>query len=205
MVPSAATWTFGVNAWVAGTWLIWIFFDHVRPPSSDCENAMPACSLLLGGPLKLPSCQTAYPRPGAPPAAKSGMMSPVRMRWPVSGSVTSTTSTSLTLIGDDQLSPRSGERMTATSQHERWTPEPWNRNVPFTSVGTEPPLGTTTIWFPIVNEIPPSRSKIGRAGSQDTPLSVERAKTVCERSANVCPSAVKLTLSLGNVLWSQTA
>jgi hypothetical protein len=109
------------------------------------------------------------------------------------------------LIGADHVSPRSGERMTTTSQHDRCTPDPWNNIAPFTSVGTAPPVGTTTIWFPIVNEIPPSRSKIGRAGSQETPLFVERAKTVCERSANVCASAVKLTLSLGNVLRSQTA
>ena len=61
---------------VAGTRSIWIFEDHVVPLSSDCENAMPACSFARGGPLKLPSCQTAYARPGVAPAAMSGMMSP---------------------------------------------------------------------------------------------------------------------------------
>jgi hypothetical protein len=43
------------------------------------------------------------------------------------------------------------------------------------------------------------------AGSHVTPPFVDRANTVCERSANVFASAVRLTLSLGNVLRSHTA
>jgi hypothetical protein len=75
----------------------------------------------------------------------SGMMSPVRTPCPVSGSKTPTVSTRLTLIGADHVTPRSVERRTETSQHVRWTPEPWNSHMAFTSVGTEAPLGTTAI------------------------------------------------------------
>jgi hypothetical protein len=160
--------------------------------------------LPRGGPLKLPSCQTAYTRSGLTPPAMSGMMSSVRTLCPVSGSTTPTVSTSLTVMGSDQVTPRLVERRTATSQHGRCTPEPWNNHMAFTSVGT-PPLGTTAIWFPIVNEIAFCSSKMARAGSQETPPFVDLAKTVCERSARVLASAVKLTLLLGNVLRSQTA
>jgi len=59
--------------------------------------------------------------------------------------------------------------------------------------------------LPIVNEIARCSSKIARAGSHELPPFVVRANTVCERSANVCRSALRLTLSLGNVLRSHTA
>src|SRR5215813_3997453 len=125
MVPSAATRIAGVNAcWLPdgmfiGVRLIWIVGDHVSPPSVDFEKAMLSWAKLL----KRLSCQTMYRLPlaglDAPRStATSGMMSPVRTRAPVSGSLTPFCSGSnrafvsslSTMIGPDQVAPLSDER-----------------------------------------------------------------------------------------------
>jgi hypothetical protein len=73
----------------------------------------------------------------------------------------------------------------------------------FPSVGSDAPLGTTAIWFPIVNEIALRSSKIARAGSQERPPFVVRAKTVCERSAEVLASARRPSRNWGSQLRSR--
>src|SRR5437667_10580097 len=109
-MPSAATYTEGVKA--AALFVVWLIFtgaDQVRPPSVDLERAMSSWAPLL----KRPSAQTAYRVPVVRSTAISGRPAPARTGAPVSGSVTATDISLEMIIGFDQVTHLSVERLTA--------------------------------------------------------------------------------------------
>src|SRR5437899_5438684 len=110
----------GVNACVVGTVLIRTGVDQVSPPSRDLDNA-----IAEPAGLRLASCQTMYTDPFGP-AAISGMMSSVRTGVPSCGSKMKPGKALATLIGSDQVAPRSVDRITATSWPVLLDPDPWN-------------------------------------------------------------------------------
>src|SRR5215210_6100909 len=184
-----------MNAWSfrfpsTGVWLILMVGDQVAPPLVDIANA------TAERPVKRRSCQTTYRLPLAASTATSGRMLSVRCGWPVSGSITSATKWwSMIRAFRDHVSPRSVERMNAMLNPR--DPggaflAPWIRS----KKSIRSPLGSTTIWLPIVWSIVPG-SKIFRAGSQLSPPSVVRLNHAGPRKATLFSNALGGALSPG--------
>jgi hypothetical protein len=84
------------------------------------------------------------------------------------------------MIGSDQVTPLSVERMTATKiWFDGCTPDPLKRVKTFTSV----PSGRTAIWLPIVNRLALGL-KMARGASQVALPSVVRANMMSDRKEN---------------------
>src|SRR5919197_195383 len=109
----------------------------------------------------------------------SGMPSPARTLAPVSGSRTSTGSAFEMVIGLDQCSPLSVERITAWNcvRADGCTPDPFKR----LKMSTRVPFGWTAIWFPIEKTFAHG-AKIGCAVSQLSPPSVDLLTRMAEVS-----------------------
>ena len=130
------------NAWfVPPTVLTRCVAPQVRPPSSDLDSA--TCSL----PVKRLSCHTTYRDPVLLSTAISGIASPVRTSWPSCGSVTPAGSMRSTTIGFDQVSPLSVERITSAVNPRFLRSRVFRIRL---NTITRSPLGSTTIWLPIV-------------------------------------------------------
>ena len=101
----------------------------------------------------------------------AGMIPPSRTAVPLSGSFTPSESRLDTYTGADQVAPRSSERITATRAD---CAPPSGVSIRLNTFSSAP-LGSTTIWLPMVWLRMPG-SKIGRAVSQLAPPLVLRVK-----------------------------
>src|SRR6266516_718626 len=77
------------------------------PPLVDVEIT----AWLTVPPVKRASSQTTYNCPVLASMATSGRLSPVRMAWPVFGSVSATVCSAETTVGCDQVLPPSDDEM----------------------------------------------------------------------------------------------
>src|SRR5215211_1124213 len=199
MVPSASTSTDGVKACVVGTVLTRRGAVHVTPPSDDEENA-----IAEPEGASVASCHTMYILPSGP-APISGMMSPVRSGVPSSGSLMKPGIALLTVIGADQVAPRSSLIMTAISWPFLFAPEPWKSMNTSTSRPRCGPASTTEIWWPMPNWLALG-AKIACGVSQVAPPLVVRVKYASLRKDLGAPAReCAYRRSLGKRLRSQIA
>src|SRR5207247_10308759 len=102
-VPAELTATAGVKAGLPVTVLTAAGVLQVAPPLVDVEIT----AWLTVPPVKRASSQTTYNCPVLASMATSGRLSPVRMAWPVFGSVSATVCSAEATVGCDQLVPPS--------------------------------------------------------------------------------------------------